>query len=176
MPTVFRSLGATSFCWFIASSLWVYPHSLSYFNESIGGPLYGPKCLLGSNCDWGQDLLYLRRFTEDHDCHCLGLAYFGLFSPSDVGFRDVLACGNDSLNEEQSQNSSSQNSSPHVEFLLRAISVNFLYRVRDAVPFAAFQGNLVDDRILTRIRSEEPIGRAGYSIMLFSAPREPDVD
>lgn len=35
--------------WFVASSLWIYPHSLSYFNESIGGPLNGPEHLLGSN-------------------------------------------------------------------------------------------------------------------------------
>jgi hypothetical protein len=46
-------------CWFAVSSLWVYPHSLSYFNESIGGPLNGASHLLGSNVDWGQDIRYL---------------------------------------------------------------------------------------------------------------------
>ncbi|MEM6484583.1 MAG: glycosyltransferase family 39 protein, partial [Pseudomonadota bacterium] len=45
--------------WFVASSLWIYPHSLSYFNESTRGPLNGANHLLGSNLDWGQDLRYL---------------------------------------------------------------------------------------------------------------------
>ena len=33
--------------WGAASSCWIYPHSLSYFNEAIGGPLNGSKYLLG---------------------------------------------------------------------------------------------------------------------------------
>jgi 4-amino-4-deoxy-L-arabinose transferase-like glycosyltransferase len=45
--------------WFIASSLWIYPHGLSYFNELVGGPLHGASHLLGSNLDWGQDDRYL---------------------------------------------------------------------------------------------------------------------
>lgn len=50
--------------WIFASSLWVYPHSLSYFNESVSGPLNGPKHLLGSNVDWGQDILYARQWYD----------------------------------------------------------------------------------------------------------------
>jgi hypothetical protein len=50
----------------IAHSLWVYPHSLSYFNEVAGGPRSGPRFLLDSNTDWGQDLLILRNWIEDH--------------------------------------------------------------------------------------------------------------
>ena len=46
--------------WFVTSSLWIYPHSLCYFNETIGGPLHGAGHLLGSNLDWGQDDLYLQ--------------------------------------------------------------------------------------------------------------------
>jgi len=53
-------------CWTVASSLSVYPHSLSYFNELAGGPLGGPKRLLASNTDWGQNLIYLRRWVDDH--------------------------------------------------------------------------------------------------------------
>ena len=54
--TLVAALGS----WLIASSLWIYPHSLSYFNESIAGPLNGPRYLLGSNVDWAQDALYMR--------------------------------------------------------------------------------------------------------------------
>ncbi len=52
--------------WGIGSSLSVYPHCLSYFNELGGGPFHGQTHLLGSNTDWGQDLLYLKRWIADH--------------------------------------------------------------------------------------------------------------
>jgi hypothetical protein len=61
------SLVAVLLAWFITSSLWIYPHSLSYFNESIGGPLNGPEHLLGSNVDWGQDLRYLKLWMSGYD-------------------------------------------------------------------------------------------------------------
>src|SRR5205807_230734 len=38
--------------WGIASSLAVYPHSLSYFNEVVGGPDNGGAHLIDSNLDW----------------------------------------------------------------------------------------------------------------------------
>jgi hypothetical protein len=46
------------------SSLSVYPHELSYFNEISGGPSNGYKHLLGSNVDWGQDLLLIRTWMR----------------------------------------------------------------------------------------------------------------
>lgn len=52
--------------WSAASSLWVYPHSMSYFNELAGGPTRGDKYLLDSNLDWGQDAFYLARWREEH--------------------------------------------------------------------------------------------------------------
>ena len=42
--------------WSMGSSLFIYPHSISYFNEITGGPKNGPEHLLDSNTDWGQDL------------------------------------------------------------------------------------------------------------------------
>jgi hypothetical protein len=50
----------------IASTLGTYPHTLSYFNEFVGGPLNGPAHLLDANVDWGQDLLFLRAWH--HRC------------------------------------------------------------------------------------------------------------
>ena len=75
------------FLWAALSSLWVYPHSLGYFNESIGGPLNGPKHLLGSNLDWGQDLRYaLWHLGGQQESHPLRMSYYGLFDPVSVGF------------------------------------------------------------------------------------------
>jgi hypothetical protein len=78
------SLVAGQFCWFVASSLWIFPHSLSYFNESIGGPLNGPKHLLGSNVDWGQDFLYLNDWIKMHpNLETIHLAFHGNLDPAD---------------------------------------------------------------------------------------------
>ncbi|GIW95713.1 MAG: hypothetical protein KatS3mg110_3754 [Pirellulaceae bacterium] len=50
------------------SSLAVYPHSMSYFNEAIGGPKYGYKYLLGTNLNRGQDRYYIQRWQRAHPC------------------------------------------------------------------------------------------------------------
>jgi hypothetical protein len=52
--------------WAIASSLAVFPFSLSYFNELAGGPRNGPRHLLDANIDWGQDLLWLKKWYDAH--------------------------------------------------------------------------------------------------------------
>lgn len=52
--------------WAMVSSLLVYPHSLAYFNEAIGGPSRGRFYLDNSNIDWGQDFLNLKRWVEQH--------------------------------------------------------------------------------------------------------------
>jgi hypothetical protein len=52
--------------WSVTSSLLVYPHSLSYYNELAGGPKGGHWHLANSNTDWGQDLLYLKRWLDAH--------------------------------------------------------------------------------------------------------------
>ncbi len=57
---------STAITWSVISSLVVYPHSLSYFNELVGGPKSGGRYLLGSNFDWGQDVWYLKAWLDDH--------------------------------------------------------------------------------------------------------------
>ena len=58
---------AVSLVWASLSSAWCLPHSLSYFNETVGGPHRGYTCLSHSNVDWGQDLLYLKKWLEHND-------------------------------------------------------------------------------------------------------------
>jgi hypothetical protein len=78
-----RSLGGTiataGLCWSVGSSLFYYPHSLSYFNELIGGPKNGWKYLTNSNIDWGQDMLQLKRWVDSHpEAKPLTVACFGI--------------------------------------------------------------------------------------------------
>ena len=76
--------------WSITSSLWIYPHSLSYFNETIGGPLNGPEHLLGSNVDWGQDLRYILWSMDvkefDTKPENRRLAFQASYNPQELGF------------------------------------------------------------------------------------------
>jgi 4-amino-4-deoxy-L-arabinose transferase-like glycosyltransferase len=82
------TLVAVALAWSVGSSLRVYPHSLSYFNELVGGPKNGHAHLLDSNIDWGQDLLYLKRWYDAHpEARPLGLAFFGFYDPAVAGIQ-----------------------------------------------------------------------------------------
>ena len=91
-----RCLAVVFLVWSVASALWVYPHCLAYFNELAAiiptpedknypepqqrptavwqktralldaGPLNGPRHLIDSNIDWGQDLFGLERWCKNH--------------------------------------------------------------------------------------------------------------
>jgi hypothetical protein len=75
----------------MASSLAVYPHCLSYFNEVVGGSLHGSEHLVDSGIDWGQDLLYLKSCLDEHpEAEPLGLAYFGYIDPRAAGISFTL--------------------------------------------------------------------------------------
>jgi hypothetical protein len=133
--------------WVVFSSFAVYPHSLSYFNELAGGPLNGPSYLLGSNIDWGQDLLFLKRWLKDNpDSRPFGLAYYGYIAPATLGL-DFPSPPPGGINQDLKE----------VPPGWYAVSVNCLfgdsigYR-RDA--YAYFR----------RLR---PVARAGYSIYIF---------
>lgn len=84
---------ASAVTWMLSSSLWCYPSSLAYFNELARGPRNGHRYLLDSNLDWGQDLLYLRRWLERNpDVSLSGCAYVldGFIPPSLIGTTDQL--------------------------------------------------------------------------------------
>jgi hypothetical protein len=141
MAGVFQTLVAASLCWFLSSSLWIYPHSLSYFNESIGGPLNGPKHLLGSNVDWGQDLLYLKRWRDAHaGTNRMVTTCVGGFSEELLGF--VPADLADRVPDDDKRAA------------WRAVGARDVVKPGDDEP----RPSLLD---------YPPVGRAGYSIRVF---------
>jgi 4-amino-4-deoxy-L-arabinose transferase-like glycosyltransferase len=73
--------------WYIGASLWISPHYLSYFNETIGGSDNGYKYLVDSNLDWGQDLKELKKFMDKNKIERVSLSYFGTDSPQRYGIR-----------------------------------------------------------------------------------------
>jgi len=62
----------------VAESVAIYPHYLSFFNILVGGPSNGPKYLLDSNIDWGQDAKYLKAYADSRRIRNLCLSYYGL--------------------------------------------------------------------------------------------------
>lgn len=165
--------------WLVGSSLAVYPHSLSYFNELAAilptpadasyptpmkkdeagvpstflsaGPYNGPRHLLDSNIDWGQDLFCLEGWCESHpEAQPMRVAYFGGY-PLDrsrvksVGLPPIGANGEDTGNETDIATLG-----PLPGWY--ALSVNEIYsRSRQYRYFLNFQ----------------PVATAGYSIYIY---------
>jgi hypothetical protein len=60
-----------------AESLAAYPFYTAFFNVAVGGPKNGPRYLVDSNIDWGQDLKRLGRFSAEHGSPLVCVSYFG---------------------------------------------------------------------------------------------------
>jgi hypothetical protein len=71
----------------------VYPHTLTYFNQFVGGPGNGYKYLTDSNIDWGQGLKHLRNWMDRQSVPHVGLAYFGTADPAyyDIDYTQLPA-------------------------------------------------------------------------------------
>jgi 4-amino-4-deoxy-L-arabinose transferase-like glycosyltransferase len=141
----------------ILSSLRIFPHSLSYFNELAGGPAGGIRHLDNSNVDWGQDLLLLRDWKQRHvPDEPIYLAYFGRVNPVHAGIDFKLP----PLRPRDGE-------APRLEPGWYAVSATLLlgraYHVRSP------EGRLVPTgaNALAYFQERAPAGRVGYSIYLF---------
>jgi len=152
------------FLWSVASSLWVYPHSLGYFNETVGGPLNGPEHLLGSNVDWGQDLLYLRDWVhENPNAEPVHLAFHGNFDPADVGFGKTPPWPHEIPLGKNTQ----QDKKFRFESGCCAVSINLLRGSRMAARGGAESADDSLGAALAELKNLEPATRKGYSIWIF---------
>lgn len=73
--------------WYIAGTLKVFPHYISYYNEIVGGEKNGYKYLVEGNMDLGQGLVDLATYQKEKNINNLQLAYFGTALPSRYGIR-----------------------------------------------------------------------------------------
>jgi hypothetical protein len=144
---------AAGLTWSIASSVWAAPHHLSYFNELTGGPLGGHFHLTESNLDWGQDLLYLKRWIDAHpEALPMHVSYLGLFPPKLAGIDFSPAPG--SLPSD-----SGTPAAPDLRPGWYAISIGYV------------QGNPYGGaHHLEYFRKLKPRAFAGYSIYLYYIP------
>src|SRR5262245_9122208 len=71
----------------------VYPHTLTFFNQFVGGPRNGYKYLADSNLDWGQDLKLLKQWMDRNSVPHVNLAYFGRADPAYYGINATHLLG-----------------------------------------------------------------------------------
>ncbi len=141
-----------------ASSLRVYPHSLSYFNEAAGGPENGPAHLLDSNIDWGQDLLFLKDWADAHpECRPLRVVCLSLVDP------EVWWGGEAGRNKAAEDDPADFGPQPGYY----AVSVNALYGKRvDGAPAGYYE----------MFREQTPFARIAYSTRIYRfTPDEADL-
>jgi len=141
-----QALSAVCLLMMIGASLSVYPHSLEFFNVLAGGPEQGHWHLLDSNLDWGQDLYSLKAWQRRHpEARPLTVAYSGVADPALFGLRPAA------------DPDPSAKSLPPGWY---AVSANRLHGYDDP------------DARWTRFLSMKPVGRAGYSILIYRITAE----
>ena len=148
-----KVLVAVALLWSVGSSLSVYPHSLSYFNELAGGPTGGHNHLINSNIDWGLDLLYIKEWLVEHpEARPFHLAYYGYFDPKDIGI-DYPPVPERPPNGELQQ---------PLEPGWYAVSVNYL---RGSPWRAQIHAH-------SHFQQHDPVAMAGYSIYIYRVESE----
>ena len=158
-------LTAAAVAWTVVSSLWVFPHCLSYFNELAGGPENGSAHLVDSNIDWGQDLLYLRDWLREHpEARPLGLAYFGYFDPRVAGIEFTLP-PRGPTSPEEAAGPHAQELGPHPGWY--AVSVTLLRGYDYPVPDGRGGTTQFPLRSFSYFLYFRPVAHAGWSIDIY---------
>jgi tetratricopeptide (TPR) repeat protein len=75
----------------------VYPHTLTFFNQFVGGPTNGFRYLADSNLSWGQQLKTLKAWMDDNQVREINLAYFGQADPAYYGMGATVLPGSSAL-------------------------------------------------------------------------------
>jgi len=139
-----RWLVVTALVLVLVESVMIYPNYLAFFNAAAGGPARGPRYLLDSNIDWGQDTKRLKSYLTAHDIHGACTAYFGLAYPFYYGIAQLPWAGY--VNETNWKKLN----------CVVAVSVTWLYG-----------GPAIAGPTWGWLRSRTPTARIGYSIYLY---------
>ena len=136
-----------------------------YFNEAASGPQHGAAHLVDGNIDWGQDLLYLKDWLEQHpECRPLHLAYFGLVDPRLVGI-DFSLPAPGPVAAVPDERADRDRLGPQPGYY--AVSVNFVHGLEFSAPDG--QGGLHYNSLHTfdYFHAFTPVARGGYSILIY---------
>jgi hypothetical protein len=153
--------------WSGAIAARIHPDGIAYFNELIGGPDNGWRCLVDSNIDWGQSLPALRDLIQRDRLGRIKLSYFGSAHPSFYGI-DYEPLPTADLTPE------------------RGNPATYNFYPRDPAPgvYALSATNLQGIAMAPEqwdtfayFRTRRPFAKAGYSIFLYRVePTGPPVE
>lgn len=132
----------------IAEAAAIHPHYLAFFNTLAGGPANGPRYLLDSNLDWGQDARKVAVYLKQHGIRSVCIIYFGTADLSYYGIDHRYLPRTDQLREIG-----------EMQCDAAAASVTPLY------------GLYVPPKELAWLRQKQPIAKIGYSIYLYDVRR-----
>ena len=133
----------------VAESAAIYPHYLAFFNLLAGGPTRGPRYLLDSNIDWGQDVKELKAYLQRHHLQNVCTCYFG---NADFAWYHMPG-----------------------RYLSPAISELELERIDcvAAISVTPLYGLYLPRDTFLSLRSRTPMARIGYSIYLYDLRKHP---
>lgn len=155
-PLVFV-VGASLSLWLVAGTLRVYPDYLTSFNALAGGPDGGHRYLTDSNLDWGQDLIQLRDYLEEHSIEEVYLSYFGNVDPRAYGIQYEPLPSHFSVGEVE-------------DFTPFAPPPGFY-----AISVTNLSGQFLVENpsVLDWFNHREPVASIGHSINLYRVPPDP---
>lgn len=151
--------------WGGASSLYHFPHSLSYFNEFFGGPSQGYKYLSGTNVDWGHNIFYLRDELEQRGWDSVGAS---LWTRYDLAITGISAEITKIPKRRRTSSHLPTRNDLEENVLLPGRYVVSVCIVQGAmgVPTDIKYGDPIDNGY-TYFQEFTPIGHIGYSIWLY---------
>lgn len=137
--------------WCMFSAGRYYPHYLSYFNEAAGGPEQGHRYLDDSNIDWGQDLKFLKAYMDREGLERirLGWPWVASTKPEAYGIMHDPVSPRDMFDATPLPG-------------VYAMSIHMLVGAEQW----AREGGVPSDWL----NRYKPIGRAGYSILIYRFP------
>jgi hypothetical protein len=162
-----RWLAGGLLAWSTGSSLAVYPHSISYFNEIVGGPRNGPRHLLESNVSWGQDLLFLADWLDEHaEVDRVGLLTLATFNPRLLGI-DYFIPERGPISRNRRCDQADAHLGPQPGWY--AIDLNYVYGMkRPALDPNGEWASTHPGCDYTYFQRFEPMARIGYSTNLYN--------
>jgi hypothetical protein len=155
--------------WSIGSTLYYFPHEITYSNELFGGSKNIYKYLAKSDSSWGQDLLFLKKWLDQHpEVSGIRIAHCGPFDPRLVGLEFTtppLGFNGQKRHEELPHESLGPQSGWY------AIDVCFLLG-GEPLSTANGKGGWIEPSgilgyDLSYFQNFTPVARAGYSIYIY---------
>lgn len=139
--------------WYLAESLFNYPHFLSYFNQFGGSTDFGYRYVTDSNYDWGQDLKRLAEWVNKNHVSKIAVDYFGGGNPKYYMDNKV----------EYWLSSKGSPKEENIDWL--AVSVNTLQGAKGKLNPG--QERKPEDEYQWLTKPYEPFARAGKSIFIY---------